>query len=90
MLGDLKDVFQVAYAKPKESERNVFATVSECIAKHYSERLDANQRMQLKCHFAEFPHKAHLFPTLDRDEMDALVEAILKHPIPSTSTSIYL
>jgi hypothetical protein len=40
MLGDLNDVFQDAYAKPKESERNAFATVSECIAKHYSERLD--------------------------------------------------
>jgi hypothetical protein len=35
VLGDLKDVFQVAYAKPKVSERNAFATVSECIAKHY-------------------------------------------------------
>jgi hypothetical protein len=44
--------------------------------------------MQVKCHLAEFPHKAQLLPTLDRDEMDALVGAILKHSIPSTSTSI--
>lgn len=39
--------------------------------------------MKVKCHLAEFPHKAQLFPTLERDEMDALVETILSYGIAS-------
>lgn len=32
MLGDMKNAFQVAYAKPKEPEKNIFISVNECIA----------------------------------------------------------